>query len=270
MSSSRSALAKLAFFAAITATSAAAHAGATWSLDSTSPVPIPCSGAVGTIGGSVSCNGNADAGGVKATVTAWSTTGNTGTTFATAALGSWDGSGFGVSGNGESTANPQHSMDNNGATDAILIKFDKSVSLNAFTIGWSSGDADISVLRYTGNGDALAALQGKTTTGLVAAGNGWSLVKSFNLTAAGDTDITATIGGDASSSWWLISAYNANYGENLNNTSSDYVKLLSVASNATIPRTGTPEPGSIALAGVALAAMFGVNRRRNKKARAAA
>lgn len=163
---------------------------------------------------------------------------------------------------------PDHAMDNNGQYEFLLINFlNSSFSMSSVQLGWSQTDSDLTIMKYTGGGDAVAALNGKSSTQIAAAGSGWSLVS--NVFNAGTAEKSVT--GGESSSWWLISAYNstlaAKNGAVSNDTTADYVKLMAV-SGTVVPRVGTPEPASLALAGVALAAMVGVNRRRKKAAAA--
>lgn len=229
-----------------------------------------------------------NSGGITATATGLSTTGNTGTTFANAtSITSYAGGGLGVQANTADVDTPQHSTDNSGFTDAILLSFNSSVVLTGIKSGWTwkdgaatgtaaaNSDSDVSVLRYIGTDISAtavaAATLGKTVKELTAVGAGWTLVSQLaNLvsnaalpTSTGDT----TLG----SSWWLISAYNSDYrsvatttssAANLLDNGNDYFKLLAVAGVAT-PRGSVPEPGSLALVGAGLLG-FLASRRKTK------
>lgn len=151
-------------------------------------------------------------------VSAW--TASAGSNFAQATIGKWTGLGLGVSGGTEDTGNPQHSMDNHGKTDALLFHFmdnaksDLNVALSSVQLGWSFNDSDISVLRYVGTSAPVMANFGLPVSGgLLAAG--WALVSNLDDVWTKNSDHTATFNNGpepvVSSSWWLISAYNAGY-----------------------------------------------------------
>ena len=208
---------------------------------------------------------------------AYATTGSS-STFATATLSDQNGSGLGVSASGESTGSPQHSMDNDGATELMVFQFDKNIILDKVVLGWTYGDADFSIFRWAGNtAPTLSnALAGKTASGLAAT---WSLVGNYAATGGptGNTtadvnaravDVTVDVNaGNASSSWWIISAYNQSYGGTLSGTNTttgmDYMKVLAFVSQSPVtpPGNDVPEPGSFALMGAAFAGWFMTRRR---------
>lgn len=183
----------------------------------------------------------------------------TGTIFAAAAVYNWTG-GLGVVATNENQATTgPHATDNVNGTDALLIKFDTATSLTAVTLGWNgtdnpSGayiDSDISVLAWTGIGDpAAGSIAGSTAAGLVSAG--WTLVGDYANVGglAGDTQAIST---SITSSYWLVSAYDAKWSGCttgcFNSGANDAFKLVSVAGNQT---TKVPEPGSLALLGAGL------------------
>ncbi len=233
-----------------------AFALSTWNFSTSGPCAQSGSG----FGNSWSCTASIGPG-PAVTATAWSTTGNSGTSFAAANAAQYGTSGFGVRNTveGLSASSPNHSMDNSGQTDLLSLKFASSVKLDSLKLGWYSNDSDVSVLAYTSASPPPSSIAGKTVTNLLS--NGWSLVA--NLSNVGSSSPTFNAGG-TSSSWWLISAYNSGYdGSAALDGTSDYVKLFSV-SNSTPGKV--PEPGSLALVGLAACAAVGLRRRKTQSA----
>lgn len=255
-----------------------------------------CVNASGTsMGNSYSCSAVATSDPVM-TVTAWSTT-DSGQTFAEASVRRWawtpsssgvsntpiqnagatTGYDYGVvNANSESSSDGQHSLDNKSNTDVLALNFTEAIALTSVSLGWISGDADISILRYVGPGTP-PNIDGKTVSGLTSIG-GWELVGHYaNL----QNDITspsrtAEITNAGASSWWLVSAFNPGYGSGSTahggtvwgscysglTCGNDYVKLLQVAGNVSPPDNKTPEPGSMVLFGAGLLGMMALRRRR--------
>ncbi|MBH9575331.1 exosortase-dependent surface protein XDP1 [Inhella proteolytica] len=185
----------------------------------------------------------------------------------TATLMNYSG-GFGVKNRGTNDpgegTNPEHAIDNNGnngtaggfITDALLFSFEQSTILRNLTIGWKSGDADISVLRYTGQ--LPPVLTDKTPSGLLS--SGWQLVGQYgNVTTNTNQAINASGG---ASSWWLVTAYNSAFQNKGWTMGDDYFKLLSVAGDQPPPQSQTPEPASLALVGLAALSLGYARRRR--------
>jgi hypothetical protein len=105
---------------------------------------------------------------------------------------------------------------------------------------------------------------GQTAAALLGSGvgNGWDLVSTVNGGNTGTTDTSYSVNtGDLSSSYWLISAFNSAFGGS-QTTGVDGMKVLGV----TAAGNRVAEPGSLALAGMALAGVAGLRRRRAQPA----
>ncbi len=240
----------------------------------------------GTVGNSWAST----SGTTKLTVSAYSTTGASSAIQAANLANYGSGSGFGVRNSAEIAAaggvvgnvtSPQHSMDNYTHTDFLALNFTNtstaaavSVVMTQLATGWhntstttglSCGgsqlncvDSDISLLRWTGAGGPT--ITGGSIASLLTAG--WSLVNNY-ADMVDDANRNTGATNAQSSSWWLISAYNSAWGTGTNTTNlsngDDFVKVLS--SITATPSIGTPEPGSLALAGLALFGVFAARRK---------
>lgn len=261
-----------------------ASAQGTWDLSTATCDPY------GSAPGAAGCT----VGAVNAEVTAWGNTGSGGK-YLRANITDQSTSGVGASsvlgqttgsiaaGTVETTNSGHHAFDNVGETDWLspylggsnemaLLKFNSSVNLSGIAIGWYQTDADISILRWTGatGPDLTTMTTTGATDGLIA--KGWSLVNSDDV----DPNYTMNSGTSLYSSWWLVSTY---FGANATDSTgsldkgNDYFKLLSFTANVCTGTVGSngvctpggggsvPEPGSLALAGLAL---FGVVASRRK------
>ena len=202
-----------------------------------------------------------------ATATAWSAPTNG--KFATASIDYFAGYGLGIDAAGEPGDGSQHSADNVNGTDAFLINFGAAnFALNQISIGWLNGDADVSILRYTGAG-APASLASNTVATLDAAAD-WDWVGNYS-TLRTNPVLNFNTGANAKTgAWWLVSAYNSAYTAgpipNDFGNNNDYFKLNGfggelVAVTPPVPPNKVPEPGSFALFGIALAGFVAARRK---------
>lgn len=180
----------------------------------------------------------------------------------------------------------EHSMDNNGRSEVMLLTFTDIVALNSLKLGWTNTDSDLFVLAWIGAGDPAASLTTKTFANISAdtadGGNGWSLISNLSNvgTASAATFNTTT---PVSSKYWLIGTGGFSSAltgggvtsgdKNTNGTwksfgtsgaSYDYVKLAGIGGTKTDtpPGNTVPEPGTLGLAGVALFAISALRRRK--------
>lgn len=224
----------------------------------------------------VNCSGGGGSNPVLTSITAFSTTGNTGTTFEAVTSGlTFYSNGYGVRNANEDGTSPNHAIDNETNTDAVLLNFSSSVILRQLLVGWAAVDSDVSVLRYTGS--VAPTIAGKSISGITGSllSDGWVSVGHYETVAgpapggSNNSAVTNVNGGGLASSWWLISAYNSGYGGanfgSIGTGTLDYVKLLSVAGDKFVQQSSVPEPGTLALVAAALLGGF-VSRSRKAPA----
>lgn len=211
-----------------------------------------------------------------------------GTKFVSAAVYNWGSSssgGMGVVSSKESASSTgPHATDNVYGIDALMINFTGGpVNLTGLTIGWNGSDnpvsstyndSDLSVFVWTGiNTPTLTSL---TPNSLALTSSGWTLVGNYADVGAG-ANTESPLGTSLYSSYWLISAYSSAYGTTNSSgigslgQGNDAFKLLSVAGNTCtgVVTNGTcgsnvPEPGSLALMGIAMAGFVATRRRKQQ------
>lgn len=180
----------------------------------------------------------------------------------------------------------EHSMDNQGRSDVMLLTFTEKVALQSLKLGWSNTDSDVFVLAWSGAGAPPLLDNGSTTFATIATDtfndptNGWRLINSLSNVVT-NTDTAFNTSTPVSSSYWLIGTGGFNSAATGGGVTSgdsdasgwkafgasganyDYVKLAGVGGSKTEPNQSivVPEPGSLALASVALVALIRMRRR---------
>jgi len=260
----------LAAAAAWLGLASSAHATWTFTGSSTSSNNSGTAGNITTMGGVSVTNGASNAGfGAGAT---WTTT----------ALQYFSGGGLGMDSDGNT--DPNHALDNNGKTEAVLLGFANSVVLSSIGFGFtsdnnsgtSSDKVDVSLFRYVGSGTP-ASLNGVAPSAM----SGWELVGNYGDLIQDTLSPFNTVNTTAKgSSWWLVSAYNSGFTgakETLNSSAldngDDYFKLYALEGSkctSTVagvcgPGGSAPEPASLALVAVALVGGAAATRRRAVK-----
>lgn len=181
----------------------------------------------------------------------------------------------------------EHSMDNHGRSDVMLLTFTDQIALQSLKLGWVGTDSDVFVLAWSGTNTFSSASQLATTTfAQIAADtadgldNGWKFItnqSNVGTTSAASFNTTTPV----FSSYWLIGTGGFNsamtgggvtsgdrsngswIGFGTSGANYDYVKLASVGGvGMQLPLASVPEPGSLALASAAFLGMFGMRRRK--------
>jgi PEP-CTERM motif len=223
-----------------------------------------CAAAGGTnYGNTYSWAGTSSAPGF--TMSAWGTTTlSTTATIQKAWIGDYSPNGFGVTSQstGELTTSHvpdassplfQHAIDDVNAYESLMFSFSSAVTLNSISIGFKGSDADATVLEYTGAGDPTTKLlTGESYADLLT--NGWKIVGNLlNMSTGG------TITGGTASKYWMVGAYLPIGANGPADGISDAFKVSGFTATRAVP-----EPGSIALFGIAGLA-FATGRRRRAR-----
>ncbi len=204
--------------------------------------------------------------------TAWTASSNT-NALSKGTVNGYAG-GVGVAYSGESSSSPNHALDNQDRYESVLLDFGPtSVRLDSVSLGWTNNDSDIWVLAYTSATPFSGSLAGAKYSTLLS--NGWSLVG--NYTNVGTNTVNLGTASSLYSSFWLIGAggFASSVGvtsgdkkandtwKGFANKTYDYVKVSAVGGTPRPPpsrSSSVPEPGSLALLGVAFAGMLSLRR----------
>lgn len=189
-------------------------------------------------------------------------------------------SGYGVVSTKADKTDPNHALDNDGRLESLMINFGSSKQLDSIAVGYkgyTTGDADITLLAWKPGSymDPLnplvpaPVLAGSSYNQLINAG--WELIGNYQFGGASSVNVNTT--NPASSSYWLVMAYNTvigtapirdSAGGFAGDSKLDYGKFLSVSYSpgTKTPPHGVPEPSSALLLGAALFGFAGWRSRR--------
>ena len=162
---------------------------------------------------------------------------------------------------------PAHAVDNNGAYESLLFSFSKAVTLSSVTLGYPGtgtqnvGTSDLTILYCVAANMANCAtstFSGQSYSALVSSGN-WAYTNLLNLSSSNDTGST---GLNVKSNYWMVGAFIADLPKQVAGDGiADYVKIRAI-NTCTSVVCAVPEPGSLALFGIAGSALWVGRRRR--------
>jgi hypothetical protein len=221
--------------------------------------------------------GSVTSGGVTLTPSARAfTSGSSNDQLANATLYFYSGNGLGIRNADCCTADPgedsspEHTVDNQGRVDLVLLSFSEAINLQSVTIGWRDTDSDISVLAFKPNdasATSLPAINGLNHSQLMTAG--FSLIGNYDGPGGSTgTDTTINTGTASSSKFWLVSAFDYRWAGTPSgiDKGDDYVKILALYGNK--PSNGVPEPHALLLLGLAMIGLWATRRPRTRLATA--
>jgi hypothetical protein len=183
------------------------------------------------------------------TASSFSLPGNLSGDFTTAQVNQYNTLGLASCNQGEGAGcgAPEHQVDNHGNFDFVLFKFNTSVDPASIVIN-PYGTYDRDITYWSGNGNTNLSTIG--LTGLAGAGFGSRI--DDDSTVSGNSR-TVTLGGGNGNELLVAARLSGNGADDY----LDYFKIESLTVN-----TAVPEPASLGLAGLALAAMGLLRRRR--------
>ena len=160
---------------------------------------------------------------------------------------------------------PEHAVDNNERFDLVLMDFSDGnpVTLTSISMGYISGDADISLLAYGGGVPTLAGVvYNEITEGLTGSG-GWTLVGNYDLSGNSAVNLDPDGAGpmtSVSSQYWIVAAHNNVFGNDCIYDSNgcpnanEHFKIQSVAGAISrTPASSVPAPPTFMLMALGLA-----------------
>ncbi|QJR82131.1 hypothetical protein CA267_015905 [Alteromonas pelagimontana] len=149
-----------------------------------------------------------------------------------------------------------HAIDNAGYTDMLLFSFSEAVSLTSLQLGWISGDSDLSIAAFS----TMPDFSGQTWAD-VAISDAISDSYSKNDVGYNTLDLSDN---STVAQYWLIGAYNNNFGGHGWSTNNDQFKLLALTTHGidtTPPPVDVPAPAT-AMLFLCMAGLLVVRRNR--------
>ncbi|MFA3789653.1 exosortase-dependent surface protein XDP1 [Aliiglaciecola sp. SL4] len=212
---------------------------------------------------------------VGMTVTAWSSSGNTGSCHSGPECSSSNVSydrdpfiesaalkrythGLGAINNDENNSDPHHALDNYGNSsnwtdyDMVLFEFDTAVELTSVQAGWYRNDSDVSIVGYTGTDDLGSTPFSSSSKWSDLVDDGWTYqTDKHNI----GTNV-ANISPGFESKYWLVGVYNSVFSGNAGDNYYDAIKLANITTTKSEGQTQVPEPATYALLLIGVAAIF--------------
>lgn len=145
-------------------------------------------------------------------------------------IGSYGANGLGA----EYAWTPEHAIDNaNSNFDMLMFTFDRAVSLDSTSIGWWQKDSDMTILAYTGTGNAADTFKGKTWGQAITTQN-WSGGHFIDVAQHGGTVASNPL--ELTSTSWLVGTFLEpvdklfqRFGKAIGGFGADYVKVKSIS-----------------------------------------